>query len=495
MNPNGSQSNPPLQIPDVFATLINSLAAQQNTAGFSQNHQLLAALLSHNSQPLGGNIPSSISWPGPQQPALGPFPNLNGVQNARLSGMNPPQNAQQPDTGAFPSSIFSDALQLSTPVGQSPNDEDILVTALHACSSNGLNYKLAINKLHGVNNHAANLWKDYYLEHKFHIDHLVSQLSGGSAKAVKKPSYLVSEAPEPSGSASPRAGNGIKAERVSRRESHSQPSTSRRPIEEDEDFIGHFDDEQIEPPSREPSPPVSQEDARHGDKFSRADYDYFVKYLSWELHHDPGQTRHNLIVKLALNVPRHSRSSWSIYWNKNQIADKLFQAAKSRKKCLDRRAEPASRDDEDEPQEKAIHGGEDSEYTSTADSSDLPSTDDETQMGRFGESFNDVDMRVTARWIAGHSDWASTQHKDRWLPFAQKHPQRTHKSWAEYYRRNEEGLLALARRYRRRQRRRLQQEQRGRPSWAQPHRKRKSEVVDDAGGSSPGVQRKKSRGD
>lgn len=48
------------------------------------------------------------------------------------------------------SQLFSDALKMIAPVGQSPNDEQLLVMALQSGLSQGLDHRRAIEKLHGV---------------------------------------------------------------------------------------------------------------------------------------------------------------------------------------------------------------------------------------------------------------------------------------------------------------------------------------------------------
>lgn len=46
--------------------------------------------------------------------------------------------------------LISDTLRMFTPVGQSPNDEQLLVMALQSGLSQGLDHKRAIERLHGV---------------------------------------------------------------------------------------------------------------------------------------------------------------------------------------------------------------------------------------------------------------------------------------------------------------------------------------------------------
>ena len=60
------------------------------------------------------------------------------------------QTPQPSNTTTLPNQLLSDALKLIAPVGQSPNDEQLLVMALHSGLSQGFNHKKAIETLHGV---------------------------------------------------------------------------------------------------------------------------------------------------------------------------------------------------------------------------------------------------------------------------------------------------------------------------------------------------------
>jgi|SRR5712671_1648111 len=57
---------------------------------------------------------------------------------------------QAPGTSISSAQLLSDALKMIAPVGQSPNDEQLLVMALHSGLSQGLDHRRAIETLHGV---------------------------------------------------------------------------------------------------------------------------------------------------------------------------------------------------------------------------------------------------------------------------------------------------------------------------------------------------------
>jgi hypothetical protein len=71
---------------------------------------------------------------------------------------NPPQQAgftgfmqrEAPGASNFASQLFSDTLKMIAPVGQSPNDEQLLVMALQSGLNQGLDHRRAIERLHGV---------------------------------------------------------------------------------------------------------------------------------------------------------------------------------------------------------------------------------------------------------------------------------------------------------------------------------------------------------
>lgn len=87
--------------------------------------------------------------PPPPMDALQPQPQPiepNSPQQVGFTGLL--QQASSPSVLA--SQLFSDTLKMITPVGQSPNDEQLLVMALQSGLSQGLDHRRAIERLHGV---------------------------------------------------------------------------------------------------------------------------------------------------------------------------------------------------------------------------------------------------------------------------------------------------------------------------------------------------------
>lgn len=72
----------------------------------------------------------------------------------------------------------------------------------------------------------------------------------------------------------------------------------------------------------------------------------------------------------------------------------------------------------------------------------LPSFD-ESAMGMAGGSFTDADFALTARYIASFNGFSNKTHSSKWVPWSQRYPQRSHKSWAEFYRRNEQSVSSV----------------------------------------------------
>lgn len=105
------------------------------------------------------------SQPKSSPPPPSHVPSSDGLeqQQQSIQAINPssPQQAgitrplQQPTPEAlsasiFASRLFSDTLKMITPVGESPNDEQLLVMALQSGLGQGLDHRKAIERLHGV---------------------------------------------------------------------------------------------------------------------------------------------------------------------------------------------------------------------------------------------------------------------------------------------------------------------------------------------------------
>jgi hypothetical protein len=179
-----------------------------------------------------------------------------------------------------------------------------------------------------VNNHAANLWKDYYLDHKLRIDKLVSPQANTPVKTVKKPSpFLPPPAARAKSNDSIRTGSSsrvtqthrpsIKKERISPKPFTSLSSKPAAPskrrtinsITAHEPSLNlkllppQADIKLPDPPSRPPTPPTRVvRGSNGGNRYTPEDKEFFIKFIHYELENDPSLTKHDLCVKLAEKV-------------------------------------------------------------------------------------------------------------------------------------------------------------------------------------------------
>lgn len=118
--------------------------------------------------PVNPNV-NGVSW-SPQSPIFPPFPPSNGWPHHHqqhqsqpptpisTNGMavGPPLQVQQTPqftnnlASMLPANILQEVFRMSVPVGNSQNDDDLLVKALKASTERGQTYKQAIETLHGV---------------------------------------------------------------------------------------------------------------------------------------------------------------------------------------------------------------------------------------------------------------------------------------------------------------------------------------------------------
>lgn len=404
----------------------------------------------------------------------------------------------------FPQQLFQDALAMSQPVEAA--DEPILVQTLLSAKKRNESYKDALNTLHGRNGHSSSLWKDYYLDHKDHIDTWINMClekeksQSATSKVVKLTSKPDRKPPLPS----------IKKEfsparlpvSAPKRRKHSVSSTGTTPIPSasgratlnslagpapvynDRLPPSHAEIKIPEPPSRSPSPPTRVIPAGRGNKYTEEDRQFFLKFISWRLKQDSSLTRNDLCNMLAEKAPHHTPQSWASHWsNRHDLPDKILAAA---------RGESLS-DDEDEDEDEILpikdrpkldeNSSDEDESVSDVSSDDA---DDEpvehcteSDMGRKGEPFTNADLYMVAKHAAKYSAWSSMPSKDRWDSFTERFPQRSSKSWAEYYRRNETPILKLCKKLRKEMAREVLPQRCARPSRPLGKRKYTSDDEED----------------
>ncbi|KAJ7225670.1 hypothetical protein GGX14DRAFT_640225 [Mycena pura] len=363
----------------------------------------------------------------------------------------------------FPQQLFHDALALSSPV--EPADEPTLVKALADSRSRGESYKDALNRLHGTSGHSASLWKDYYLDHKDRLDSAVQSYSASSGpvrRTIKKPSvatFKTESSPISSSAAlslpvppsrktsqpAPIIG-GSRRHTINSLTAHTLVYNKRLPPPNTEIKIP-------EPPSRSPSPPTNVvPHNRGGHKFTPEDRSYFIKFIQWRLKGNP---------TLA---PHHSAQSWASYWSNNHdLPDKILASARGEAVSEDEGSEeepqprerfkpivrrrPKYKESSSESEVTKASEDEDDEEDESDEDLEIPPAD-ESKMGETGGPFTPSDLGVVARHAASFPDWDDLPSKDRWGNFSQRYPQRTIKSWNEYYRRNSKTIDTLAKKIR-----------------------------------------------
>ncbi len=107
--------------------------------------------------------PQPLQSPSPQTPSVDVLQRqlLQSIQTIDHSTPQQPgltelfqssqrQTSQSTSPSISSSQLLSDALKMIAPVGQSPNDEQLLVMALHSGLAQGLDHRRAIEALHGV---------------------------------------------------------------------------------------------------------------------------------------------------------------------------------------------------------------------------------------------------------------------------------------------------------------------------------------------------------
>jgi hypothetical protein len=115
----------------------------------------LLQLLQQQSQPKSSPLPSSripsLDESEQQEQSIqAVHPSSPSPQLAGITGPLQHQTSEALSASIFASQLFSETLKMITPVGQSPNDEQLLVMALQSGLSQGLDHRRAIERLHGV---------------------------------------------------------------------------------------------------------------------------------------------------------------------------------------------------------------------------------------------------------------------------------------------------------------------------------------------------------
>ncbi|KAI0963725.1 hypothetical protein AcW1_000720 [Taiwanofungus camphoratus] len=435
---------------------------------------------------------------------------------------------QSPAGLAMIQGLINDALKMSIPVGNCLDDETRLVRALHDSEGKGQTYRQALEALHGINNHSANAWKDYYLEHIKRINKLVVNLrpsvnsekdspmsvatsttagitigqpsalehspsSASSHRLYRHHEYSHSHASSSSKHASSQKSlnyiqkkllpdirsreaqrfydddrfgtssakhlhtsshqdESLSHERPQNQKSKKRSKGKRKNALWDEaGFVSLYPINALvripDPPSRSPTPPTRVVPRGKGNRFTKEDHEFFIKFIQWELQKDPNMNRSQLCRMLAEKTPHHSEMAWSAYWNRNHdLADKIYVAAG---------VEDASSDDQGSSDESSNESDSSDDYEESGDDDSIgqsdPGTEDDIRnMGISGEAFGAADFRVMARYIASKPNWEHMGRGERWNTYTSMYrSRRSVESYAQAYQRFGKIIDRLVRKYQR----------------------------------------------
>lgn len=135
----------------------------------------------------------------------------------------------------------------------------------------------------------------------------------------------------------------------------------------------------------------------------------------------------------------------------------LIKPTKRRPRYRELSTDEEDEEDEEDGEEGKSPEGEEEEEEEEEDGEPIKHYS-ESDMGQKGEPFTEGDLYMAAKHAAKYSAWNEMTSKDRWEPFADRvraldsdyrpvvlnyvqFQQRSAKSWAEYYRRNEDGTF------------------------------------------------------
>ncbi|KAF9244561.1 hypothetical protein BU15DRAFT_71533 [Melanogaster broomeanus] len=440
--------------------------AQSSPALLNQSHW--PPMLPHNQNQHFNSVPTTTSWqqshPVQQHTVSSQMPQIQPQGYPMPPQLHQTQTSLPFDISSIvPQQIMQDFMRLSTPVGSSQNDDTILAQALSESRQNGKTYRQALEGLHGVNNHAANLWKDYYLDHHDRFDILVSRLNE-QPKTVKKP--FASSMTPPHGKEEAASQQVARKRRVSPSPMRQAPKPRGRPSTSSQaaqrrraaptthavtnisSVLGRppkrpratlnslsaplpsYENPNLmppqvhislpDPPSRSPTPPTLIQPGTNGNKYTKEDREYFVNFITWRLNQNPSLT-------------------------KRELSDKILATYRGDYDSVGDAEEDEESNDEDE--DDAESEAETPRTRRDLGDPNIDTEEDEADMGEPGSAFTRGDWCILARFIA-KNHWDEMTPKERWNAFTDTYEtRRTDKAWAEFYRKNEDAILRLSKRY------------------------------------------------
>jgi hypothetical protein len=152
-------------------------------------------------------------------------------------------------------------------------------------------------------------------------------------------------------------------------------------------------------------------------------------------------------------VPHHTANSWSSYWTRDPLSDRLLAAARERV--------TGSQGSTGDGEKEEVEGEDDQETVEEESSLDSDKDAATSEAGRF---FGAAEMRTMAKYIARYNpdDWTMMTGKQRWLPYhlevtlpgghmkasanlklSVQHPHRSEVSYSMKYRSKEQGMFSV----------------------------------------------------
>ncbi|GBE78032.1 hypothetical protein SCP_0109140 [Sparassis crispa] len=359
----------------------------------------------------------------------------------------------------------------NAPVG-SPEDVEVIIKAIRISWVNGKSTREALEGLHGVNNHPASAWKDYYLEHDRSIVTRISvpESSGSSLASSSKQPKATSSRDSVDG-VHVTISSSLRSKNINPPTSHPlpTPSTSNTPRVRSAASQRSYKDETTSSRPSSPNscssahcptpPPFDPRAALSGGRmaFTEADKVFYFKYIKWQVKQDPNVSRSKIATGLAEKAPHHSWQSWRSYFQQHRHAvDRILKPQRDTKRDQSSADDDSNSDEQDRSKYSSSEGSEESEEgeKELGDLEEFPDTDQDIRdMGDTGGPYTAADFRIAARFIAAKPDWEDLKFSEKWEPFHMKYPQRTAKAWAHFVMRNERTIRKLMQIYRQRPRR------------------------------------------
>ncbi|EMD36824.1 hypothetical protein CERSUDRAFT_114732, partial [Gelatoporia subvermispora B] len=440
----------------------------------------------------GQSATTSNGFQVPQDPVPGATPQIT-VQAAGTSADGQLQYVAT--VNGVPVVVYSTpqgwtAAPIIPPIG--PPEEHLLINALSSSRRQERSDKEAIEQLHGVNQHTAAQWTEYYLQHSVRINKIIEsehRRRSLSADAASSSSSRKDKRKEVS-----RKNLSIKSERdrspslstdgtykrhpqafttkplhnrssprlprhkgISAHSQRSRRSRSRSADDSDSEASSPAPQPRKLPtskhnpklprvPQRSPTPPTRVVPRGIGNEYTAEDDAYFRDLLLYELARNPNITRKQLTDMLAEKCPHHTQRSWNEYWRKHPetVEPIMLDALKRRNANGTDRMHGQTRyeDQSDEDSGSAYDPHEDRGKGSEDDKASVRRTlgwRPRRTSSPVRDSLVEDDVHRIAERIVADPDWDTLDTRRKWHAFEELWPHRSWEAWYRFARNNDEG--------------------------------------------------------